>query len=238
MLMQMSTEDWRTLAALQGGVVTRRQLAAAGVDRWAIRHRLRAGRWIGHTPTIIGTHNGPLTRDTLLWIGVLHGGPHAVLGDLTAAALLGLRNWHREEITVLVPRGTDTGSGHPGIRFRSIRRPVGDLRVHLRGLPVCRIEPAILLFASRQDSRRTAGGVLSAAVQQRLTTAGRPGSPFPVGRYDAGMRPVCSATPTASGGSPTVGSCCWRWTGVSTWRSSTGRTTSPGNERWRPRTGW
>ena len=108
--------------------------------------------------------------EALLWIGVLHGGPQAILGDLTAAEALGLRNWTREEITVLVPRGTDVGAGYPGIRYRSVRRSISDLRVTAGGLPVCRIEAAILLFAARQRSSRTASGVLAAAVQQRLTS--------------------------------------------------------------------
>lgn len=169
----MSGVDWRTLAATQAGLLTRAQLTAAGIDRWAVRHRLRTGRWVAHTPTVVGTTNGPLTREVLLWIGVLHGGPHALLGDLTAAAELGLRNWAREEVTILVPRGTDTGDGHPGIRFRGVRRPLPDLRVHVHGLPMCRIEPAVLLFASQQSSSRTVSGVLAAVVQQRLTTPDR-----------------------------------------------------------------
>ena len=153
--------------------MTRAQLNLAGVDRWAIRHRVATGRWIAHTPTVIGTTNGPLTRECLLWIGVLHGGPRAILGDLTAAEVGGLRNWGREVITVLVPRGTDVGAGHPGIDYRTVRRPMEDLRVRVGGLPACRIEPAVLLFAARQRSDRTASGVLAAVVQQRLTTPER-----------------------------------------------------------------
>jgi hypothetical protein len=37
------------------------------------------------------------------------------------------------------------------------------------GLPVSRIEPAVLLFGAYQRSRRTAQGVLAAVVQQRLS---------------------------------------------------------------------
>jgi hypothetical protein len=39
--------------------------------------------------------------------------------------------------------------------------------------PRCRLEPAILLFAAADRSRRTAQGVLAAAVQQRQTTPAR-----------------------------------------------------------------
>ena len=42
-----------------------------------------------------------------------------------------------------------------------------------RTLPVCQIEPAILLFAGYELSRRTANGAVTATVQQRLTTPDR-----------------------------------------------------------------
>ena len=107
-----------------------------------------------------------------MWLGVLHAGNGAVVGGLSAAKLYGLRNWNREDVTVLVP---DDWSFEdvPGVHFFRTRRPLADLRAtRVRGvgtLPVCRVEPAVLLFAAYERSARTAQGVLAAVVQQRVS---------------------------------------------------------------------
>lgn len=166
----MSREDWKRRAATQGGLLTRTQLAEVGVDRWAVRHRIDTGRWVEHTPTVIGTTTGELSREQVMWLGVLHGGADALVGDLTAAEVGGLRNWHRDDVTVLVSHGTDVGAGHPGIVFARTRRTLADWRRPQPGLPTCRIEPAVLRFAAAQRSPRAAEGVLAATVQQQLSS--------------------------------------------------------------------
>lgn len=166
----MARDRWRRLADAQAGLLTRLQLASVGVDRWAIRHRIRTDRWVDLTPTVISTTTGVLDREQLMWLGVLHGGRDAMIGELTAAEVEGLRNWHREGVTVVVPHGADVGAGYPGIDFVRSRRPLRDQRRRRPGLPVSRVEPAVLGFASRQRSTRTAEGVLAAVVQQRLTS--------------------------------------------------------------------
>jgi very-short-patch-repair endonuclease len=170
MLPSMVSEEWRRIAVGQGGLLTRSQLSALGVDRWAVRHRLAAGRWVAHTPTVIGTTTGELTRSQLRWIGVLHSGPDALIGDLSAAEVAGLRNWQRDVVTVLVPHGTSVGARFPGLQFVRTRRPLREWRRRGGGLPVCRLEPAVLRFASTQKNPRVAEGVLAAVVQQRLTS--------------------------------------------------------------------
>lgn len=169
----MVPEEWRRLAAAQHGLITRGQLRALGVDRWAVRHRIATARWVAHTPTVIGTTTGELSREQLRWLGVLHGGPEAVVGDLSAAEVAGLRSWHRDDVTVLVPHGTFVGAGHPGVVFVRTRRPLRDWRRPGGGLPVCRLEPAVLRFASVQRVPRVAEGVLAAVVQQQLTSPDR-----------------------------------------------------------------
>ena len=91
-----------------------------------------------------------------------------MVGDLTAAELPGLRNWHRDAVTVLVPHATDVGAGCPGVEFVRSRRP---LREHAGA------EASLSAGSSRgpgfrlpAGSPRTAEGVLAAAVQQRLTS--------------------------------------------------------------------
>ncbi|GAB4012869.1 hypothetical protein GCM10028772_39480 [Nocardioides ultimimeridianus] len=166
----MLDERWRRLAATQGGLLTRTQLAGFGVDSDMVRHRISSERWAERSETVISTTTGVLTREQLMWLGVLHAHGHGVVGDLTAAELAGLRNWNRDVITILVPRGTEVGDPIAGIRFAETRRPIQRwIRPDL-ALPVARIEPAILHFAAYQPSKRTAQGVLAAAIQQQLTT--------------------------------------------------------------------
>lgn len=161
---------WRPVAAQQAGLITRAQLRDLGVARWAVQHRIETERWTGHGPVVISTTTGALTREQLMWLGVLHAGPPAVVGDLTAAELAGLRHWHRDEVTVLVPANSPLDHDVDGIRFVRTRRDLDAFRRRTSVLPTCALEPAVLHFAAYQPSKRTAQGVLAACVQQGLTT--------------------------------------------------------------------
>ena len=166
--------DWRPLAQSQSGLLSRRQLNQLGLDRFFVRNQIAAGRWVTRTSMVIGTSTGELTRDATRWLGVLHAGDGAVVGGLSAAEVLGLANWHRDDITVLVPDELDFDSSEvPGVRFVRTRRDLRAMRLRRPGLSVCHIEPAVLLWAAYQPSRRAAQGVIAAVVQQRLTTPDR-----------------------------------------------------------------
>ncbi len=168
--MRTPDEPWRTLAAAQHGMLCRRQLAELGVGRNRVRNQIEAGRWVAASPMVVSTTTGPLSRDQLRWLGVLHAGPRALLGDLSAAEVHGLERWHRDEITVLVPQDVELEGEIEGIDFKRTRRPLPLMTSRL-SLPTMKLEPAILHFAAYQHSPRTAQGVVSAAVQQRLTSA-------------------------------------------------------------------
>ncbi|GAB4007231.1 hypothetical protein [Nocardioides ultimimeridianus] len=183
----MPRGDWSALAGVQRGLLTREQLAVAGVDRWAVSHRVSTGRWVLLTPKVIATTTGELSREQLKWLGVLHAGGDAILGDLTAAEHLGLRNWSRDEVTVLVTKDATVGDGFPGIRFVGTRHPLQQLRHRGAELPCAAMAPAVLMFAGRQASHRTAEGVLAAAVQQRLT------DPTELGTWIDRLRPLRGA---------------------------------------------
>ncbi len=118
---------------------------------------------------VVSTTTGTLTWTQRAWMGVLHAPPGSLLGGLTAARVHGLRNWDRDEITVLV-RDTDDIPGVAGVRFTRTRRDMGAMRLSGTWAPVCRLEPAVLLFAGYTRSTRTACGLLAAVVQQRRTT--------------------------------------------------------------------
>jgi len=165
----MRPPPWQGLAAQQAGLISRRQLNQLGIDRFRVRNQIAAGRWVERSATVIGTTTGPLSREQLMWLGALHAGPSSLIGDLTAAEVAGLKNWHRDAITVLVPQGLVLDEPPEGIQIARTRRPLNPMRDPGCDLPTCRIEPAILHFAAYQRNRRTAQGVIAAAVQQQLT---------------------------------------------------------------------
>ena len=162
---------WEDLAAVQAGLLSQSQLTGLQVSRGEVRSHLRVRRWAQRTSHVFSTTTGPLSWDQRLWLAVLHAGPTAMIGGLTAAKVHGLKNWDRDDITVVLD---DELSFEPieGVQFFRSRRPLADMRA--RGdLPLCMIEPAILLFAGYEPNRRTAHGSLAAVVQQRLTDAER-----------------------------------------------------------------
>ncbi|WP_406035856.1 endonuclease domain-containing protein [Nocardioides sp. NBC_00163] len=136
------------------------------MTRWSVAHRIESERWQLLSPTVIATTTGELSDEQRIWHAVLHAGDGAMAGGLTAATLAGLKNWHRDEVTVLVPYARGRPSPLSDVRFVRIRRSLREVG----SPPRCRIEPAVLLFAAADRSERTAQGVLAAVVQQQLTS--------------------------------------------------------------------
>ena len=156
----------------QAGVIARRQLNRLGIDADQVRDQVAAGRWAERTPRVISTVTGELTFEQRSWLAVLHAGPRAMLGNLTAAAHHDLKNWHRPEICVMVDDELSFDPV-PGVDFFRSRRPFDVLVSPRPGIPRCRLEPAVLLWAAYEAPNRAAHGVIAATVQQRLTTPGR-----------------------------------------------------------------
>lgn len=161
-------ESWTELAAAQAGVLSWRQLGELEVPRGLVRNKVASGRWARRTSEVLTTTTGPLSRQQMLWLGVLHCGPDAVVGGLTAAGLHGLRNWARDDVCVIVPN-EDSFDPVQGIGLFRTRRRL-DLLRHPSPLPTCKLEPAVLMWAAHERSSRSAMGLLAAVVQQRLTT--------------------------------------------------------------------
>jgi hypothetical protein len=151
-----------------GLVTTSRTLYAEGVTRTQLETQLEAGRWRRAGLAIV-LHNGPLSPDQRRRVAQIHAGPHALFTAFTAAELLGLRGWERDEVHLLAPAGT---------RIRSAC-PV-PMRLHLRGqAPIRRagrtaieaLPDAILRAAATFSSPRPGCGILAASVQQKKATA-------------------------------------------------------------------
>lgn len=172
MVEALGGRTWRGIARDQAGLITRAQLASAGVERWSVAHRVATERWQRLTATVVATTTGSLTVEQRLWLGVLHAGAGAIVGGITAAEHAGLRNWHRDEAVILVPYDNDVPAPVAGLRFVRTRRDTDGLRARGATPPRVRIEPAVLMFAAAEPSARTAQGVLAAVVQQRLTEPG------------------------------------------------------------------
>ena len=161
-------ESWSELAAAQAGVLSWRQLRELEVTRGLVRSKVSSGRWARRTEEVFTTTTGPLSPEQRLWVAVLHCGPDAVIGGLTAAGLHGLRNWERDDVTVIVSND-DSFEPVAGFTTFRTRRRLGLLR-HPSPLPTCALEPAVLLWAAHERSTRSAMGLLAAVVQQRLST--------------------------------------------------------------------
>lgn len=157
------------LAAAQCGVLSRRQLYAAGLTRWQVRANVRARRWqVAGRQTVV-VHNGPLDRRAREWVAVLEGGPRACLDGASALIASGLRNFSIDEIRVSVPRGGRVVRV-PGVDMRQTRRwRAGDVLTN--GVPRTRPDVAAVRAALWATSDKQAVLVLTMTVQQRLATA-------------------------------------------------------------------
>lgn len=162
--------DWYQLAKWQRGLISRRQLNAAGIDRFRVRNQVRAGRWMTVGPMVVATFTGELSWEQRAWAGHLHAGPASLLGGLTSARLRGLRGWDRDLIEVLIPHGTEVAP-LAGVTFTRSRRDLSAIAGRGINGHLAQLEPAILLRASAGLSERAAGGLLASSVQQRLVSA-------------------------------------------------------------------
>ncbi len=163
-------DEWRRIAGEQAGLITRDQLNKAGVRPQQVARRIRGERWQNLTNTVIGTTTGALTDEARLWLGVLHGGPGALLTGVHAAALHGLKNWQRDTILIALPFLARMTPELEGYHYIRMRRDIGPLRSSAVAIPCTRPAVAVLNFAARERNQRVRDGILAAAVQQRVVT--------------------------------------------------------------------
>ena len=175
--------DLTRLIDRQQGMIARRQLSEHGVHWDHVRAHVVGGRCLVRTPRVVSAFTGELTADQRRWLAVLHAGPRAMLGALTAAEHHGLRRWERDTITVIVD---DELAFEPvdGVRFFRSRRSFELLLDPSSTLPACRLEPAVLMWAGYDAPPRAAHAVLAAVVQQRLST------PVELGRWINTLKPL------------------------------------------------
>jgi very-short-patch-repair endonuclease/predicted transcriptional regulator of viral defense system len=148
------------LAERQHGVVTRAQLSELGLGAGAIDHRVRLGR-------LRAVHRGvyrigPLSSDGRRMAAVLACGRDAVLSHLSAAALWGIRQSDRIEVTT---RASHRGPKHIRVHRSPLR---DDERTTHRGIPTTTVPRTLLDLSAvvHPDALRSA---LRQAEQLRLT---------------------------------------------------------------------
>jgi len=150
------------LAERQQGVVTRTQLSELGLGRRAIDHRLELGRLRPVHRGVYTIGHRLLTRDARRTAAVLACGAGAALSHVSAAALWGIRQSPRIEVTA--PTGR---RGPRGVVVH--RAPLrDDERTTHRGIPTTTVPRTLLDLSAvlRPDDLRSA---LRQAEQLRLT---------------------------------------------------------------------
>lgn len=160
------TRRAQAIAVEQYGVLSRRQLYAAGITRGEIRGHVRAGRWQLVGDQSVCLHSGPIDEQGLMWAAVFQGGPRAHLDGASALIAGGLKKFTWERIRVSVPRGARVRRTER-FEIRQTRRwSASDLVTG--GIP--RSTPAIAAIRAGlwAKSDKQAALVLTMAVQQGL----------------------------------------------------------------------
>lgn len=157
------------LAADHGGVVHRRTLAEYGIDRYAVRHEVDAGRWfrVGrHTAAIGSPALSPLAQ---WWRAVWESGSGARLDGASSLVAGGMRGFTPDLIDVVMPDG-NRHHAVEGVRLRRVRRPSP-----ICGAGIPRVSPEIATIHAAQWARsdRQAALLVCLPMQQRMTTAHR-----------------------------------------------------------------
>jgi hypothetical protein len=157
------------LADAQDGVVSRAQLRAAGIDRWAVAREVRARRWALHGIQTVAVHTGTLTEPALRWRAVWEVGRGAALDGVSALQAAGLTGF--ESPVVHVSTDHDRRLVQiPGVRVHQVR---GARAADSKGVGTPTVRPGLAAVRAAQwaVSDRQAALILCMAVQQRLVRA-------------------------------------------------------------------
>lgn len=159
------------LARDQYGIVSRRQLLAAGWTSSEIAHRVRSGRWQTVHPGVYATFTGELCFEARVWAALLLAGPDAMASHRTAARLQGLTDHDPDVVDLTVPHGCRITST---LRLRVHRsRSVEERRRLASSIAQTRIEDTALDLVDVCVRPEDVVGWLTRACQRRLTTPAR-----------------------------------------------------------------
>ncbi len=153
-------------AASRGGVLSRAELRALGIDRRRVARQVAAGRWRLHGRRTVAVHTAPLDAGALRWRAVWEGGVGAALDGVSALLAAGMQGFTAELVDISVPPGRQA-LRVPGVRVHHLRRS-GGTDVVTMGVPRVRPALAAVRAAHWAASDRQAALILCLAVQQRL----------------------------------------------------------------------
>lgn len=155
------------LAASQHGLATVDQLAALGVTRAAVRHRIGVQRWAWAARRVVRIGGAPETWESRLLAHILSAGDGAVASHRAAAALWGLDGVGQGIVELTVPR--PRWYRVPGVRSHrstDLDRAPATLRQAIPVTPVART----LLDLGAVTGRRKVLLAIDSARRRRLTT--------------------------------------------------------------------
>jgi hypothetical protein len=158
------------LVERQAGVLTRRQLSAAGLTAHDIETARRARRWRTFGRNVVVLQNAPLTPAQREWVAVLLPGKPAALAGLSAATADGLRGFEPDRVHVLVAHAT-AAAVPSWVKLHESRRFSADDINQVAIPPRTRVARSVIDGASWSRFPRRSCAILCAAVQQRLATA-------------------------------------------------------------------
>lgn len=159
---------------MDGGLVARRDLRAAGVDQRWLRRQVLAGRLLVVHPGVLATADLPMERSTdkpsdlptRFRAALLQVGPDAALSHASALHAYGLlEKWDHDEIHVATPHSGVTKCN--GLKIH--KRPSGPVEF-VDGLAVVSAKAALVGSAGLMDITELRFPAIQ-AVQNRLLTA-------------------------------------------------------------------
>jgi very-short-patch-repair endonuclease len=152
------------LADRQHGVVSRRQLLAAGLSRQAIGHRVQAGRLRCLYRGVYAVGHRALSPEARWLAAVFAAGTSAVLSHRSAAALWGIRQSSSATVEITVPSSRRSRSG---IRFH-VAKLQTDEATSFGAIRVTSVPRTLLDLATVLD-RRSVERAIDQAEILRLT---------------------------------------------------------------------
>ena len=160
----------RQQATPQGGVVTRKQAAQAGLSAAQIAWLLNRGSWLPLYRGVYATFTGPVSNKARLWAAVLYAGEGAYLSHETAAEMNRLTDEKSPVIHVTVPISRCVIPQEGMVIHRSSERP---MVWRLPGVPPHTIAPrtVIDLVQAAPDVDRVIA-VVTGGLGRRLVTDG------------------------------------------------------------------
>lgn len=160
----------RRLAAEQGGVLIRSQLADLGVTEAMLRAELDAGRWERLGRSCVTVHGIAVAPQGYWRAALAHSCAAAALDGVTALQAAGLRGFTDRVVHVSVPRGS-RGSRLSFVRVHELRALDED---HIVKSGLRRVRPAVAAARAAVwlPSARAAATLMAMSVQQRVVDSG------------------------------------------------------------------